>query len=144
MPVTVYLQRPPCTTLEAILFESTKENRLLRDMLFKKEETDVPFQVQFPPAAVFATYHSDERVALKRLNRVPAGDLNRDFNEPRHSRAAVTGVDPLMLKPCGTQRGLTQSIKECKLFAQNRQRNCAPCSFVFPVSHSSLWKFTGS
>lgn len=31
----------------------------------------------------------------KKLNGVPAEDLNQVFNEPRHSSAAVTGVDLL-------------------------------------------------
>lgn len=53
----------------------------------------MPFQVQFPPATVFATYHSDGRQALKRLRGVPAKDLNQVFNEPPHFSASVTGVE---------------------------------------------------
>lgn len=37
----------------------------------------------------------------KKLNGVPAEDLNQVFNEPRHSSAAVTGVDLLMLELSG-------------------------------------------
>lgn len=79
-----------------------KGKQVIKRKALKNGETDIPFQVQFPPATVFATYHSDERVALKRLNRVPAEDLNQVFNEPRHSRAAVTGVDVLMPELRGT------------------------------------------
>lgn len=37
----------------------------------------------------------------KKLNGVPAEDLNQVFNEPRHSSAAVTGVDLLMSELSG-------------------------------------------
>lgn len=61
------------------------------------------FKSNFPSTTVFATYHSNERAALKKkkLNRVPAEDLNQVFNEPRHSSAAVTGVDLLMSELSG-------------------------------------------
>lgn len=94
--------KAPCTTIEAILYASTKERQVIKRKALKNGETDFPFQVQFSPATVFATYHSDERIALKRLNRVPPEDLNQVFNEPRHSCAAVTGVDLLMPRLCGT------------------------------------------
>lgn len=48
-------------------------------MALKNEETDFSFQVQFSLATVFATYHSNEHVALKQLNRVPTEDLNQGF-----------------------------------------------------------------
>lgn len=79
-----------------------KGKQVIKRKALKNGETDIPFQVQFSPATVFATYHSDERVALKRLNRVPAEDLNQVFNEPCHSCTAVTGVDLRMPKLCGT------------------------------------------
>lgn len=62
------------------------------------------FKSNFPSTTVFATYHSNERAALKKkkkLNGVPAEDLNQVFNEPRHSSAAVTGVDLLMSELSG-------------------------------------------
>ena len=48
-----------------------KGKQVIKRKALKNGETDIPFQVQFSPATVFATYHSDERVALKWLNRVP-------------------------------------------------------------------------
>lgn len=60
------------------------------------------FKSNFPSSTVFATYHSNERAALKKkLNGVPAEDLNQVFNERRHSSAAVTGVDLLMSELSG-------------------------------------------
>lgn len=122
-----------------------KGKQVIKRKAFKNGETDIPFQVQFSPATVFATYHSNERVALKRLNRVPAEDLNQVFNEPRHSRAAVTGVDLLMPRLCGINVGLTQSIKGYKLFTQTKHQNYALRSVVFPLSLSWYqWLVDGS
>lgn len=73
-----------------------KGKQVIKKKAFKNGETDIPFQVQFSPATVFATYHSSECFALKWLNRVPAEDLNPVFNELRHSCASDTGVDLLM------------------------------------------------
>lgn len=113
-----------------------KGKQLIKRKAFKNGETDIPFQVQFSPATVFATYHSNECLALKRLGGVSAEDLNQDFNEPLHFCAAVTGVDLLMPRLCGIKTGPTQSIKWYKLFAQNRFQNYALCSVVFPLSLS--------
>lgn len=113
-----------------------KGKQLIKRKAFKNGETDIPFQVQFSPATVFATYHSNECLALKRLNGVSAEDLNQDFNEPLRFCAAVTGVDLLMPRLCGIKTGPTQSIKWYKLFAQNKFQNYALCSVVFPLSLS--------
>lgn len=109
-----------------------KGKQVIKRKAFKNGETDIPFQVQFPPATVFATYHSNEHVALKQLNRVPAEDLNQVFNEPRHSCASVTGGDLLILKLCGINMGLTQSIKGYMLFTQTKHQKLWLCSVVFP------------
>lgn len=58
-----------CTSTEAILFGTTKENGLLSgEEFFKNGKADVPFQVQFSPATVFATYHSAVRATSEQLN----------------------------------------------------------------------------
>lgn len=59
-----------------------KGKQVIKRKALKNGETDIPFQVQFSLATVFATYHSSERVALKRLNRVPAEDLNQVLMSP--------------------------------------------------------------
>lgn len=42
-----------------------KGKQVIKRKALKNGETDIPFQVQFPPATVFATYHSDERACFK-------------------------------------------------------------------------------
>lgn len=122
------------TTIEAILFESTKENRLLRGSLLKKGETDISFQVQFPPATVFATYHSDGRRALKRLRGVPAKDQNQVFNEPLIF-LHLSQVWMLLMPSVGrVTTGPTQSIKSCTHFSPRGLHNGALCRVVFLLS----------
>lgn len=49
-----------------------------RRRLFKNGKADIPFQVQFSPATVFATYHSAERAASERLD---GGSRRKDLNK---------------------------------------------------------------
>lgn len=97
-----------------------KGKQVIKKKAFKNGETDIPFQVQFSPATVFATYHSSECFALKWLNRVPAEDLNLVFNEPV-ILVLLTQVWICWCRIlCGINMGLTQSIKRCKLLRETR------------------------
>lgn len=125
-----------CTTIAAILFGSTKENGLLKGRLSKMERQTFLFKSNFP----FLLYLPPiiPRSALLKSNSTGfhAKDLNQVFNERRHSCAAVTGVDLLMLKLCGINMAPTQSIKRNKLFTQTEHQNSTLFSVVFPLSLS--------
>lgn len=84
-----------------------------RRRLFKNGKADIPFQVQFSPATVFATYHSAERAASERLD---GGSRRKDLNKVfflmspvvlrrRRRRHRCASAD------AGINTGLTQSIK---------------------------------
>lgn len=117
------------TTIEAILFSSTKENRLLRRSLLKKERQTSFFKSDFP--CVFATYHYDGPRALQQLWGVPAKDQNQVFNEPLIF-LHLSQVWMLLMPSVGrVTTGPTQSIKSSTYFSLRGPHNGALCRDFF-------------